>query len=261
MASFKLGDIVIDRIQTGYAEDLEGTPLYALSQLDEATINISAESKEAKDRDGVLIKKFWTAKSGTLEAKNAMLNLNVIGTASGSDAEIATSQKPITMPKIIIVENGATGVTLTGFVDGTVKVNKLEPNGAISTAFVKDTTASATAYALTTEGAFTPPTGATGDRYLVRYDRSVTAGIALYNKADKFPKTVRLILKALCVDPCDADTLRACYIVLPSFQISPEVNISLQTDGTLDYKGDLQADYCSADKSLYEFYLADDDEE
>lgn len=46
----------------------------------------------------------------------------------------------------------------------------------------------------------------------------------------KFPGTVKLILKVLAIEPCTADTLRAGYLVLPSFQVSPEVSLGLTTD-------------------------------
>lgn len=85
--------------------------------------------------------------------------------------------------------------------------------------------------------------------------------MSITNRADKFPRTVRLILKALCVDPCSADTLRGCYIELPSFQVSPEVEISMTTDSQLAYTGSLQVDYCSSDKALYHIYMAEEDEE
>lgn len=258
--AFKLGDIIIDRIQHGFAEDFDGNPLYVLSQLDEATINITAESKEAKDRDGSLVKKFWTGKTGKFEATNAMLNLSVIGSASGVDPVIASTGKAVTMPKIITVNAGSTA-TLTGAVEGSVVVCAYGANGAMGKVYEKGSAASATEYALTEADVLTPPTDPNETRYIVKYKRSVESGIALYNKADKFPQTIRLTLKALCVDPCDADTLRACYIVLPSFQVSPEISISLQTDGKINYTGDLQVDYCSVDKNLYEFYYADGDEE
>ena len=44
------------------------------------------------------------------------------------------------------------------------------------------------------------------------------------------------------VDPCTVDTLRAGYLVLPSFQVSPEITIGLTTDTTIDFSGDLQVD-------------------
>ena len=258
--AFKLGDVIIDRIQYGLAEDFDGNPLYVLSQLTEATINIAAESKEAKDKDGTLVKKFWRGKTGTFEAKNAMLNVNVVGSSSGEDPSFASSGNTIIMPKIITVNAGQTA-TLTGFVEGTVTVNAYGANGTMGTSYTKGTTASASEFALTADGKLTPPTDANEVRYIVKYDRKVENGVAVYNKADQFPGTVKLTLKALCVDPCEADTLRACYIVLPSFQVSPEVSINLQTDSQLDYKGDLQVAYCNLDKTLYEFYLAAEDEE
>ena len=41
--SFKLGDMIIDRLQFGYGARANGTPLYALTQLSEASIDISAD--------------------------------------------------------------------------------------------------------------------------------------------------------------------------------------------------------------------------
>lgn len=52
------------------------------------------------------------------------------------------------------------------------------------------------------------------------------------------------------------------YIVLPSFQPSPETTIALGGDDTsIDFTGDLQVDYCSVDKTLYQVYYATEDTE
>lgn len=241
--AFKLDDIIIDRIQMATAEDFEGNLLYTLTQLSDASIEISAESKDATDKDGTLIKKFWQGKSGTFTATNAMINLNIVGEASGSGKEIASATATINMPKIITVKANTT-VTLTDFVDGTVVCNALATNGTMGKAYVKGTAASATEFALTTDGRFTPPTDADETQYVVKYERKVSEGVAIKNKADKFPGTVKLTLKALCVDPCSADTLRACYIVLPSFQVSPEISLELNTEANIEYTGDLQVDFC-----------------
>lgn len=257
--AFKLGDIIIDRIQYGLAEDFAGNPLYSLTQLTDSTINISAESKEAKDNEGTLIKKFWQGKTGTYEAKNAMLNVDIMGAASGTDPVYAADGSPIEMPKIINVKKGTTA-TLADAVEGSIICYAYNANGSMGTVYTKGAAANETNYTFS-ENTFTPPTAEGVDTYVVKYKRKVKEGVAVYNKSDKFPNTVRLTLKALCVDPCETDTLRACYIVLPSFQVSPEISIGLQTDSQLDYKGDLQVAYCAGDKTLYEFYYAPDDEE
>ncbi len=257
---FKLGDLLIDRIDSAVAEDFSGTLLYTLTQLQEATIEISAEATEAKDKDGTLVKKFWKGKTGTMTATNAMLNVNVIGANSGTDPKYATDGNPIVMPKIMTVLPGTT-ITLTGYKEGTVRVNAMENNGTIGKSYAQAATASETEFGLTSDGKLTPPTDAEAVKFIIKYDRDVNDGIQIVNRADKFPGTVRLTMKALCVDPCSADTLRACYIVLPSFQVSPEVSFSLKSDSTIEYKGDLQVDYCGTEKTLYEVYMAADDEE
>ena len=67
--AFTLDDIIIDRIQYGYAEDFDGNPLYVLTQLQDATINITAESTDAVDNQGTLIKRFWKGKTGEFYSK------------------------------------------------------------------------------------------------------------------------------------------------------------------------------------------------
>ena len=206
--AFKLGDLIIDRISMGYAEKFDGTPLYVLTQLSEASIEISAESRDAVDKDGTLIKRFWNAKTGEFTATNAMLNLNIMAAQSGNEADIATSDNVIVMPKIITVKSGTT-VDLDGFVTGNrITVNALGTNGAMGKAYTQGTSASATEFGLNGTK-LTPPTDTAESQYVVKFDRQVTEGVDILNSADKFPATVRLTLKGLCVDPCEADTLRA----------------------------------------------------
>lgn len=239
--AFQLGDIIVDRIMYGFAEKFDGTPLHVLTQLSEASIEITAESKDAVDKDGTLVKRFWQGKTGTFTATNAMLSLPVLASMSGvtpdivSDGKIDGVDGTLTMPKIITVEGGQTA-TLTGIVEGTIRVVELTQSGAMGAEVQVGAIASATAYALDGEN-FSAPT-ATGKRYIVKYNRTVSNGAIVKNQADKFPDTIKLTLKVLAVDPCSADTLKAAYVVLPSFQPSPETTISLQTDGTLDYTGD-----------------------
>lgn len=263
---FTLDDIVIDRIQMAVAEKTDGTLLYTLTQLSEATIETTAESKEARSAEGSLIKKFYQGKAGTFTATNAMINLNVIGAASGTDKVIGSSASKIQMPKIVIVKKGTESIDLVDgtketLVAGTVRVNALGNNGAMGKAYkLGSSTANDTDFVLT-GNKLSLPTDTTADRFVVKFERKVEDAVKITNASDKFPGTVKLTLKALAVDPCEPDTLRSCYIVIPSFQVSPELSITLSTEGTLDYKGDMQISYCSADKELYTIVMCGDDEE
>lgn len=123
---------------------------------------ITADSKEARDKDGTLIKKFWTGKSGTFTATNALLNLNVVAEMSGAGSkDVATAQHTITMPAIKVVKAGETAdltTTTSVYVNGTEKVHALANNGTMGARYEKGVSASESAYAITEQGRFTPPT-------------------------------------------------------------------------------------------------------
>lgn len=269
--AFKLDDIVIDRIQMATAESTDGSKLYyVLTQLSEATIETTAESKEAKSAEGSLIKKFYQGKAGTFSATNALINLNVISAASGSEKIVGSAEKKVVMPKICIVKKGEKTLDLTNAIieGGKVKqitVNALGNNGAMGRAYALSTgEASDTEYKIVVTGdsaVLTLPTDSDADKFVVKYTREEANAVKIQNLSDKFPSTVKLTLKALAVDPCQPDVVKACYIILPSFQVSPELSITLSTEGTIDYKGDLQIPYCAADKELYSIIMCEDDAE
>ena len=194
-----------------------------------------------------------------------MLNFNILGEQSGSGKILATNAVPITMPKIVRIGVGDT-LAMAGYVTDTVKVYGIGTNGSLGKEYTKGTTASATQFAVgTTSGGVATLTAPTSDAedqlFIVKYDRNVTEGVKVYNSADKFPGTIKFTLRVLGIDPCSADTVRSMYVEFPSFQVSPEVDVSLTTDAGINFNGTLQVDYCSTDKSLYNIYFAPEDEE
>lgn len=77
--AFKIDDFIIDRIQMAIAEEpTSGNLLYTLTQLSEATIDTTAESVDAVDATGVLVKRFWRSKAASFSATNAVMNLSVM---------------------------------------------------------------------------------------------------------------------------------------------------------------------------------------
>ncbi len=274
---FNLGDIIVDRVQYGYAETVktaekESELLYTLTQLQDVSINITADSTDAVDNRGTLIKRFWKAKSGELSSNNAMINLNVIAAAAGEGSVTNADGAALHMPKIVTVHQNAEGTAEISLCETgkeaqilaeTIKVNDFSNNGTSGKAYTKGdgSDASETEFVYSNGKIKLPKVP--GGTFIIKFERTIEKdkGTRIINKGDKFPSTVRLTLKALTVDPCSVDTLRAAYIVIPSFQVSPELEISLATDGQLPYNGVLQMDYCSAEKALYEIYYAEDDEE
>lgn len=261
--AFRLGDLVVDRIIMGVAEKSDGTLLYTLTNLQEATIEITADSQDAVDGTGAVIKTFYRAKTGTFTATNSTINLPVIGAMSGTDPQYASVQAALTMPRILMVSTN-TGIELPGISDNgannNVVVYSINNNGTLGDAY---TSSEYTITPVTNKPSTLSITPHTGDsKWIIKYNRSVTEnGMKIQNRSDAFPKSVKLTLKVLIVDPCETDTVRAAYVVLPNFQPSPEVSIGLSTDSTIDFTGILQTSYCGADKVLYEIMVCSDDEE
>lgn len=236
--SFRLGDFIIDRIIMGYAETTDQkTPLYTLTQLSDASIEVTAESKDATDAEGNLIKRFWQGKSGTFTATNAMLNLAILAAKSGNDAEMATADHIINMPKIVTVKSSVTTLDVTDAIADTILVNAFTNDGSLGKAYTLGTTASATEFSVTSNTLTLPTDASNTEKYVIKYIRKVNDGVKIVNGAGAYPKTIRLTLKAVGVAPCEPDVLKPLYIVLPSFQPSPETTINLTTDGQLDFNG------------------------
>ena len=195
-----------------------------------------------------------------------MLSMPVLASMSGivpdvvSDGVLAStgSAGTLTMPKIITCKSGDE-LTLTGYVEGSIHVAELSSSGSMGAVMTAGATPDESTFKLNGT-TFNAPVNS-GKQYIIKYNRTVSNGAIIRNSADKFPDTIKLYLKVLAVDPCSADTLKAAYVELPSFQPSPETTIQFTTDGQLDYSGDLQVDYCAANKALYNIYWCDDDEE
>ena len=100
------------------------------------------------------------------------------------------------MPAIKVVKAGEVA-DFAGYINGSEKVHALANNGTMGDGYEKGATASNTNYTITEQGRFTPPTAEGVTQYIVEYNRTVQDGVAIYNKADKFPGTVKLILKVL----------------------------------------------------------------
>lgn len=275
--AFKLGDLLVDRITMGLAQSTDGTQLYyTLKNLQDATIDITADSTDAVDGTGAVIKTFYRGKTGTLTATNSTLSLPILGAMSGSDPSYASENNILKdIPKIIETAN-TKDIKLPGITDdGTsekILVYAISNNGTLGQKYEVGTAGDDQAkgtYAVTTgTDAKTAPSTLTivpkdGDeKFVIEYKRNVSENaVKITNRSDKFPKSVRLTLKVLIVDPCETDVVRAAYVVIPSFQPSAEVSFGMTTDATLDFTGNLQTSYCAKEKILYEVIAVQDDVE
>lgn len=258
---FTLGNHAIDEIIVATAQDFNDELLYTVDQLSTASVEISAESTDITDKKGNVVRTLYTSKTGTFNSTNAFLHPAIMNAASGSEIEVASSDKKIVMPKIEIV---AAGSKINVADAQNIHVIGIYNNGANSAALELDTTASFVdgvgKYAVADDELEVPAKADDAPvSYLVKYDREVESGIKMSNTAKTFPKTVRLTLQASYVDPC-SDTLKPCYIYFPSFMADPSQTISFDRENVeIDFNGTLQIDYCGCEQLLYAIYYPDED--
>lgn len=252
----------VKEIIFGVAQDFSDNILYTLDQLKSAQIEISSDPTEITDKRGNVIRNIYKSKSGTFTATSALLSPAVLQAQSGTLAELADEDNPITMPKIEVIGPGKT-LDVTDAKEGSIHVIGIYNNGADGKALAAGTTAvvdKTYAYDETLH-TITVPSTAEGapDQYLVKFDTDMTDGMKIANKADSFPDTIKLTLYAAVMDPC-SDTFKSAFIVLPSFQPDPSTTISFDSDNQeVDFKGNLQVDFCSCDKALYYIYFDNTD--
>lgn len=258
--AFKLGDVIIDRLQFGYGA-ANDKALYALTQLSNATINITADSTDVTDKDGNLVYRKYSGKKGEITATNAFLNLAIVEAISATTAEVADTGHTIVMPVFKIVKAGDT-LDVTDAVADSFIVNALSLNGSLGKAYTKGSDASDSEFKVDTD-TLTPPTDNAEVQYLVKYKKNVKSGAKVSITGNKYPKAHELYFKALAVDKCNVGSFRAVVIHIPSFIPSPEVNLALQggDSQTMDYTGAILTDTCSVDQEMVEIYFIDEEEE
>lgn len=265
--SFNLGNFAVKEILYGVAQDFNGHLLYTLDQLTNASIEVSSDPTEITDKNGNIVRSIYNSKTATFSATSALLSPAILNANSGSDMNVATATHAIAMPKITIVAPGVE-LDVADAEEATIEVMGLFSNGANGKRLTASTAAdySAGTYALdsTTHKITLPPAVSTtvlegADKYLVKYQRSVTSGLELVNKADVFPNTVQMTLYAAIMDPCE-DTYRAAYIYIPSLQPDPSMTISLSADSQeVDFNGNINVDYCGTEGKVLYYILFPDE--
>lgn len=260
--AFKLGNFAVKEIIYGVAQDFSDNILYTLDQLTSSQIEISSDPTQITDKRGNVIRNIYRSKTGTFTATSALLSPAVLQAQSGTLAEVASDDNLILMPRIEVIAPGKS-LDVSSAKEGTIHVIGIYNNGANGKVLTAGTTAvvdKTYAYDETLKTITVPAKADDApDMYLIRYTRSRNDGMKIVNTADKFPDTIKLTLYAAIMDPC-SDTYKSAYIVLPSFQPDPSTTISFDSENqNVDFRGNLQIDFCGCEKALYYIYFDNDD--
>lgn len=259
-------DLVIDRVLDGVFRDADANVIGALNEVQNFSINATSETKDKLDSKGVLIKRFFQSKSVELSAENAVFSLSLLALQGGTSKEVASATNKITLPMIRKYAKTASPIELPFTpIDGTLSVTGLKSTGVPDTTLVyaQGPAAADNTYAIATsttnnKTTLTLPTNS-ADYVQVMFEYESEAGVKVQHSADKFPAECELTLSVLVCDACDKETLRHAYFVFPAFQMSPDFDITLDTDSPHPFSGTASVDYCSVDKTLFYVAMSPDD--
>lgn len=227
--------------------------LFSLNQITNPSLSVSSESTDAVDALGTPIMTFYRAKNAELSCENAIFDMNLMATQSGTTKQVASDDEKIVTPAFETVDIDGTSATYTLKHVPTEEVKNiyaLNGDGTLGTVYTKSTSASATSFAMT-GNTLTPPTGLKkGDQLFVIYEYEASKAVSVTNSAINFPTGCKLILEVLGADICDSTKLVFAYVIFPNFKLSPDFDWNIQTDGTHPFSGKAMQDYCDKEKKL-----------
>ena len=260
-----LNNFIIDRVLRGVAQShTDDSVLFAITQIQNPSLNCSSESTDAVDALGTPVATFYRSKTAEFSAENAMFDMNLMAVQVGAEKKVASATNTILTPAFdkIEIKKDVTSYTLKH----TPKVAPgfcyaLNGDGTLGTKYIKADDASAAAFAVSGV-TFTPPTGLeVGAELLVIYEYESDAGISVANSAKKFPKGCKFTLEVLGCDVCDQTNLLFAYLIFPNFKLSPDFDWSIQTDGAHPFSGKAMQEYCAKDNKLFEIIIVDGDDD
>ena len=256
-------NLVIDRVLDGWFENKDLKVLAVLDQLQNFQISVSSTTKDKTDAQGTLIKRFYTAKQAEVTGENALFSLGLSAIQAGTD-KITGSD--VVLPRILQVAKNDAALKLPDTPnDGTLIVYGTLENGLVDTAkqYKLGAEAGEDTYAISTvEGVttITLPTNAT-DFVQIKYGYKVSEGkdaARVNHDGVNFPKECKATFRVLCSDVCDSETVRACYIVFPKFQMSPDWDWTVDTESAQGFSATAFKDYCAKDGLLFYIAIAED---
>lgn len=232
--------------------------LYGMTQVQDAALNGAAEATEVLDNVGARIMTLYRAKTAEFSGANALFDLGLLGAQVGSEKKVGAA----TVPAFETIEvTDETTVTLAHTPVGQItEIFALNGDSSLGTKYTAAESASATQFIHTADSTtITIPTGLTvGTKLFVMYDYEATDAITVVNESNNFPKAVKLVIEALCYDPCDQDTKILVYIKANNAIMSSDFDVTLAAGETHPFTYQLQQDYCSSEKKLYEVIVIED---
>lgn len=268
--AFDVSNVVIDRIVRGIATSQgdndklgikKGDILFSINQIQNPSLNCTSESADAVDALGTPIATFYRSKAAEFSAENALFDMNLLATQSGTVKKVAGATAKVETPcfQTIDIVEGTTAYKLSHTPKATPKVYVLKGDGTLGDKVEIDTTAADRKIAIAGVDV-TVVLGETGYKaeeqlfFMYDYDADGAEGngaVEVLNTATNFPVGCKFIMEVLCADVCDQTNLIYAYLIFPNAKLSPDFDWSIATDSTHPFSMRAMQEYCDKEKKLF----------
>lgn len=251
-------ELILDRVRYLTAHDLETKEkLFMLTQLEDPSLNCTAEGEDVTDAVGALITTMYRSKQAEFTATNSLLSLDLAAAQYGSEKEVAgTDNKMVDWTyEFKDIENGTVNLDKEP-VAGSVNFIYAVENGAAAASYKVGAQVSETEF--TIEGkVITVPTGMTG-KIFVEYQYETESAVRIVNSASQFPEACEVVIYAIFRDVCNENKVYAGKIICPKAKLDPSsVELALTSTGKHPFTFKMFKDYCSVNEELFTIIVAE----
>ena len=265
MANLNLSNFIVDRVISGVGYRSDDSVLFKIDQCQNTSITCGSESTDIVDNVGSPIMTLYRSKTCEISGENAILDFNLTAVQMGTEKNVAGVGNTIAVPAQEIFEK-KTGVGTYELkhkpIAAPAFLYTLNDDSSLGEKYaLAETDASDTAFAFADQTITLPTNIADGTQMFVSYEYNSDAAVEIVNSAKNFPKSCKLVLRVLGYNPCNKDNKLGAYVIFPSFEMSPDFDLSLNVGEAQSWSGKASQDYCSRDKRLMSIVVVDEDDE
>lgn len=263
--AFDLNNFVVERPYRATMFDKQtGVALWMIKQLQNPSLNMTAENNDVVDAVGSLIKRFERNKQCTFSGSSAIFDLGLFAAQAATTKKVASADAPIiALASEELTGKTGTPLTLKHVPVGTegseiAAIYALDGAGNMAKKYLIAATANEDHFALdAAEKALTLPTSVTeATRFLIMYNYSAdgtdgNGAIEISATAEEFPAEGRMIVEVLGEDVCTSGVKLYAYLDFPKAKLSSNFDITLTTESEHPFEITCMQDYCDTEKRLF----------
>ena len=264
MANFNPNEVILERVRSMIFTAIEdGKVIGRLSQLEDPSLQTSAEGDDVVDATGATITTIYKAKKGQFTASNSLFSIDLAALQFGTEKVVGTSEDKITQQaeqQLKIVDGK---VTLSHKPSNEIKYVYAFDNNAFGEEFVSDVAPAEGGDQK--DGTFsikdnviTLPKNTKGTVY-VQYEYETENAVQITNNSNKYPEDVGCTMFVSFKSVCNANLIYYGTIRAERAKLDPtQVELALTSTGKHAFTVNFMKEYCETDADLFSIVISED---